>query len=44
LSLAEGRDGRVLIKCWAACETRAVLEALDLTWADLFDPVERRRS
>lgn len=36
LSIAEGRDGRVLLRCWAGCDTRAVLEALGLRWADLF--------
>jgi putative DNA primase/helicase len=36
LSLNEGRDGRALLKCWAGCETNAVLQALGLRWTDLF--------
>lgn len=36
LSVSEGRDG-VLLKCWAGCETERVLEALGLTWRDLFN-------
>ncbi len=38
LSVAEGRDGRVLLKCHAGCETRAIIAALGLTMADLFAP------
>jgi len=37
LSVREGDDGRALIKCFAGCETRDILEALGMTWADLFD-------
>jgi hypothetical protein len=29
-------DGRVLMYCHGGCETKAVLEALGLTWGDLF--------
>ena len=36
LSISTGRDGRVLIKCWAGCTTESVLEALGLKWQDLF--------
>lgn len=36
LSIAEGHDGRILLHCWAGCETSAVLAALSLTWPDLF--------
>lgn len=32
LSIAEGAGGRVLLRCWAGCDTAAVLAALDLTW------------
>ncbi|MCS7277004.1 MAG: AAA family ATPase [Dehalococcoidia bacterium] len=42
LSLSEGEDGRVLIRCHAGCDTEAVLERLGLSWADLFPPGERR--
>jgi hypothetical protein len=35
LSIAEGDDGRALVKCHAGCETRAVVEALGLKLSDL---------
>ena len=31
------RDGRVLLKCWAGCNTIDVLDRLGLTFGDLFD-------
>jgi hypothetical protein len=30
-------DGKVLVRCFAGCETTDILAALGLTWADLFD-------
>jgi len=48
LSVGEGDDGRALIKCFAGCETEDILEALGMTWTDLFasdhdgDASERR--
>lgn len=36
LSIAEGHDGRILLHCWAGCETADVLRALGLRWVDLF--------
>ena len=36
LAIAE-IDGRTLIKCFAGCETEAILRAVDLSFADLFD-------
>ena len=36
LSIASGRDGRVLIKCHAGCRPDEVLSALNLSWSDLF--------
>lgn len=36
LSVSAGRDGRILLHCWAGCRTEAVLEALGLAWPDLF--------
>lgn len=36
LSVAEGRDGRVLMKCFAGCEALAVVRAIGLELADLF--------
>jgi hypothetical protein len=42
LSVKEGRDGRVLLRCWSGCETHGVLKALGLGWPDLFPlPVTR---
>ena len=37
LSVGIGDDGRVLVHCHAGCTTPAVLDALGLTEADLFD-------
>ena len=37
LSIAEGTDGRVLLKCHAGCEAKTVVAALDMSLADLFD-------
>lgn len=36
LSVAEGRDGRVLLHCHAGCTTDAILSALKLSRRDLF--------
>jgi hypothetical protein len=36
LSIAAGHEGRILLHCWAGCETAAVLAALGLAWSDLF--------
>ena len=36
LSVAEGDDGRILLTCFAGCDTQAVCAALGLTLADLF--------
>ncbi len=36
LSVTEAQDGRLLIKCHAGCETKAVLDALGIGFADLF--------
>src|SRR4029453_3844410 len=36
LSLAEDQ-GRVLIKCFAGCETKSIVDKLGITWQDLFD-------
>lgn len=36
---------KILVKCWAGCSTEEILNAMDLTWSDLFhnslDPDER---
>lgn len=44
LTISETDDGKVLLRCWAGCETAAVLAALGLTWRDLFPPRRRSRS
>jgi hypothetical protein len=36
LSIAEGEDGRCLLKCFAECETKDVVAALGLQLGDLF--------
>ena len=43
LSISEGSDGRVLIHCWAGCETRDVVAAIGLEMRDLFPGEKRRR-
>ena len=35
LSIRAGRDGRVLLRCWAGCDTAAVLAAAGLSWRDV---------
>ncbi|MCK4414944.1 MAG: hypothetical protein KAY32_15525 [Candidatus Eisenbacteria sp.] len=37
LSVSEGEDGRVLIRCHAGCSIEDVIAALELRMADLFD-------
>jgi len=41
LSLQEGGDGRVLVKCHAGCSVEAILSALGLQKRDLFDLPKR---
>ena len=36
LSIAEGSDGRVLVRCWAGCTTKNICAALGITLRDLF--------
>jgi hypothetical protein len=38
LSIGIGEDGKILLHCKAGCRTDAVLEAVGLAWADLFEP------
>jgi len=40
LSVSEGDDGRILLKDFAGCMPEAVVQALGLTMADLFDQSE----
>jgi hypothetical protein len=43
LSIDEGKDGRVLLKCFAGCTTETIVEALGLSMADLFARSSERR-
>lgn len=43
VSVSEGDDGRVLVKCKAGCSTEAVLQEVGLEMRDLF-PNDRQRS
>ncbi len=43
LSLWLGRDGRLMLGCWAGCPKCAILAAAGLRWADLFPPQEGKR-
>jgi hypothetical protein len=36
LGVKEAADGRLLVRCYAGCETADVLAALGLSWRDLF--------
>lgn len=36
LSAGETADGVILLKCWAGCETREILLAMNLEFADLY--------
>ncbi|MBS3919087.1 MAG: hypothetical protein KG012_09370 [Deltaproteobacteria bacterium] len=40
LSISQGDDGRVLLKCFAGCAAQDVMEALGLEMKDLFPPKE----
>jgi hypothetical protein len=42
LSVGPGDDHPVVIKCFAGCETEAVLEAEGLGWADISAEIEKR--
>lgn len=39
LSIGEGADGRILLKCHAGCTTDTILTTLGITWADLWPPI-----
>ncbi len=36
LSIAEGKDGRVLVRCWAGCATVDIVKAAGISLRDLF--------
>jgi len=42
LSVSEGRDGRVLLKCHAGCDIKAIVRAMGLELRDLFPPKPER--
>jgi hypothetical protein len=42
LSIREGADGRILLKCFAGCDTAKIVAALGLTMRDLFPATKRR--
>lgn len=42
LSVGEGDDGRALVYCFAGCKTEDVIDALGVSWGELFgDPEDR---
>ena len=43
LAVREGEAGRVLLHCFAGCETANVLGAIGMDMTDLFPPDEKRR-
>jgi hypothetical protein len=43
LAIRETPDGRVLIHCFAGCETLTVVQALGMDMTDLFPPDDKRR-
>jgi hypothetical protein len=43
LAVREGEDGRVLLHCFAGCETASVLGAVGMDMTDLFPPSDKRR-
>ena len=36
LSIAEGRDGKVLVRCWVGCDLKTVLKSAGLSMSSLF--------
>jgi hypothetical protein len=43
LAVRENEDGRILLHCFAGCETANVLGALGMDMTDLFPPDSKRR-
>jgi len=43
LAVREADDGRVLVHCFAGCETESVLRAVGMDFSDLWPADERRR-
>jgi putative DNA primase/helicase len=42
LSITEGKDGKVLMHCFAGCKTESIVEAMGLKMADIMPPVEKQ--
>ena len=43
LAIREADDGRILLHCFAGCETLSVVQALGMDMTDLFPPDSKRR-
>ena len=43
LSISIGEDGRILLKCFAGCDTEHIIKALGLEWNDLFEGNDSER-
>ena len=43
LSVAPGRDGRVLLFCFAGCRTQAIIDALGFSWPDVMGDADPSR-
>jgi hypothetical protein len=43
LAIREADDGRILLHCFAGCETEAVVGSVGLDMTDLFPPDEKRK-
>ena len=43
LAIREADDGRILLHCFAGCETLNVVQAVGMDMTDLFPPDEKRR-
>ena len=37
MTVSSGREGRVLVKCFAGCDARQIVDALGMEWTDLFE-------
>jgi 5S rRNA maturation endonuclease (ribonuclease M5) len=44
LSIAEGKDGKILLKCHAFCDTERVVAAMGLKMSDLMPPKQKKQS
>jgi len=42
LSINEGRDGRILLKCFAGCDTAKIVDAIGLKMSDLMPPKPKK--